>query len=205
MNVLIVDDHPVYRDGLAALLVQLFADAHVTQASDVQKMFEVLEQDPRIDMLLLDLGLPAVGGSAALPQLRVRFPAIPVVVISATDDSAVADACMAQGASGFIPKSVRREALAAALQAVLDGDVYLAPTFRHGAQRPALSTLTRREIEVLRRMGAGEPNKVIARHLGISEATVRAHCSAVFRSFGVSSRTQAIAEANRRGLLDTAI
>ena len=199
MKILIVDDHPIYRDGLATLLAQMFADAQVDQVGDAGAAFLRLEQDPVFDLVLLDLAMPGLDGRAALSLLRARFPAVPVVVVSASDDAVIAGNCIAQGASGFIPKSVRRDALAAALQAVIDGGVYLSPAVP--ASSAATLRLSPRELDVLRWLGAGEPNKVIGQRLGISEATVRAHLTAVFRSLGVASRTQAVLEARRRGLL----
>ena len=199
MRVLIVDDHPVYRDGLAALVAQVFADAQVEQVGDADAAFESLARDPEFDLVLLDLAIPGLDGRATLPLMRTRFPAVPVVVISASDDAATARECIGQGASGFIPKSVRRDALAAALQAVIDGGVVLSPAPRRAV--PRASGLTPRELDVLRRLGIGESNKAIARRLDISEATVRVHMSAVFRELGVASRTQALLEARRRGLL----
>jgi len=197
MNVLIVDDHPVYRDGLAALVAQAFSGSRVSQAGDAGAAFEALARGPAFDLVLLDLAIPGLDGRAALPLMRARFPAVPVVVVSASDDPEAARQCMALGASAFIAKSVRRDALTSALQAVIDGGVVLSPTQR----RSAPPGLTPRELEVLRRLGSGESNKAIARRLDISEATVRVHLTAVFRELGVASRTQALLEARRRGLL----
>ncbi len=199
MKFLVVDDHPVYRDGLATLLAQVFTGAQVRQAGDAETALRLLAQDDAVDLVLLDLALPGLDGRTALPMLRSRFPALPVVVVSAADDSAIAAECIAQGASGFIAKSARRDALAAALQAVIDGGVVLSPTALRGASRT--QGMTPRELAVLRRLGAGESNKEIARQLDISEATVRVHLTAVFRALGVASRTQALLEAKRRGLL----
>ena len=201
MRVLIVDDHPMYREGIAALVAQIFAGAEVEQAGDAEAMFERLAQFPCVDLVLLDLAIPGVDGRAALPLLRSRFPAVPVVVVSASDDSETASFCMEHGASGFVPKSVRRDMLAAALQAVIDGNVYLAPAVGRAILTRPGAGLSSRELDVLRRLGTGEANKVIARHLSISEATVRAHVTAVLRKLGVANRTQALIEARRRGLV----
>lgn len=197
MRILIVDDHPVYRDGLAAVITQAFAGAQVVQAGEAASALETLSHRSDFDLVLLDLTIPGLDGRAALPMLRLRHPALPVVVISASDDTGVAAECIARGASGFIPKSARRDAIVAALRAVLDGAV-LAPAAHRAVSPPGL---TRREAEVLRHLGAGESNKAIARRLGISEATVRVHLTAVYRELGVASRTQALLEARRRGLL----
>lgn len=199
MKFVVVDDHPVYRDGLAALLGQLFAGAQVMQAGDAGAAFALLAQHAAVDLVLLDLAIPGLDGRAALPVLRARFPAVPVVVVSASDDDVTAADCIVQGASGFITKSARREALEAALRAVVDGGVVLSRTATRGATRAP--GLTPRELEVLRRLGAGDSNKLIARQLDMAEATVRVHLTAVFRELGVTSRTQALLEARRRGLL----
>ncbi|MBL8351932.1 MAG: response regulator transcription factor [Burkholderiaceae bacterium] len=198
MRILIVDDHPVYRDGLAAVIAQAFAGAQVDQAADAASAFETLAHRSDFDLVLLDLAMPGLDGRAALPWLRRRHPALPVVVISASDDTGVAAECIACGASGFIPKSARRDTIVAALRAVIDGGAVLAPAAHRALAPPGL---TQREAEVLRHLGAGESNKAIARGLGISEATVRVHLGAVYRELGVASRTQALLEARRRGLL----
>lgn len=209
MKILIVDDHPIYRDGLAALVAQLFADAQVRVAGDAATAFEHLRRDAAVDLILLDLKLPGLDGRSALSQLRSLHPAVPVVVVSVDEDATTIRACIDAGASGYIPKSARKEILAAALAVVADGGIYLPPAMRQsqgaaGTHLPAAPTvaLTVREREVLQGVCAGEPNKTIARRLGISEATVRAHLGAVFRALGVTNRTQAALAARRLGLID---
>lgn len=206
MKILIIDDHPIYRDGLAALVAQLFEDACVEQAGDVCAAFARLARSDTVDLVLLDLKLPGLDGRGALPELRKRHPDVPVVVISVEEDAATIRACIDAGASGYIPKSARKAILGAALAVVADGGIYIPPAMRQvGADRRQASSsvsLTAREREVLQRVCAGEPNKTIARHLRISEATVRAHVGAIFRALGVSNRTQAAVSARRRGLMD---
>lgn len=207
-KILIIEDHPIYRDGLAVLVAQLFAEAQVEQAGDAAMALEQLAQDDTFELVLLDLKMPGLDGSTALAVLRSRHPAVPVVVVSADEDAATIRACMDAGASGYIPKSARREILSAALAIVADGGFYLPPAL-HPAPAPATaprttaSPLTAREREVLQGVCAGEPNKTIARRLGSSEATVRAHLGAVFRALGVTNRTQAALSAHRLGLCDT--
>lgn len=204
-KILIIEDHPIYRDGLAVLVAQLFAEAQVEQAGDAAMALEQLAQDDTFDLVLLDLKMPGLDASTALAVLCRRHPAVPVVVVSADDDAATIRACMDAGASGYIPKSARREILSAALAIVADGGLYLPPALHPApatAPRTTASPLTVREREVLQGVCAGEPNKTIARRLGISEATVRAHLGAVFRALGVSNRTQAALSARRLGLSD---
>lgn len=209
MKTLIVDDHPLYREGLANLLQQIFPDACVEQAGDVHTALDVLARGGGTDLILLDLKLPGLDGRTALPDLRRLYPAVPVVIVSAEDDTATIRACIDAGASGYIPKAARREVLAAALTVVADGGVYLPPALRQLSSAPATMAwtphtppLTQREREVLAGVCAGEANKVIARRLDISEATVRAHLGSVFRALGVANRTQAALVARQLGILD---
>lgn len=209
MKTLIVDDHPLFREGLASLVQQIFPDVCVAQAGDAQTALDMLARDGGSDLILLDLKLPGVDGRSALADLRRQYPAVPVVVVSAEDDTATIRACIDAGASGYVPKAARREVLAAALTVVADGGVYLPPALRQSPASPArpttttvIPTLTQREREVLAGVCAGEANKVIARRLEISEGTVRAHLGAVFRALGVENRTQAAMVARRLGLLD---
>jgi len=211
MKILIIDDHPVYRDGLASLVLQLFADANVEQSGDARTALALLERHEDTDLILLDLRMPGLDGRGLLPELRRRHPAVPVVVVSVEDDAATILACIEAGASGYIPKSARREVLSAALTVVADGGIYLPPAARQAAGASALidrpqaaPPLTQREREVLMGVCGGDPNKVIARRLAISEATVRAHLGSVFRALGVSNRTQAALAARRLGLCDAA-
>ena len=219
MLILVIDDHPLYRDALARLLPQIFADVAVAQAEDCAAAFARLSQSPPYDLALLDLEMPGLHGHSVLAQLRRDFPALKVVIVSASENPHEAQRCIAAGASGFIPKSARTEVLVAALRLVNEGGIYLpsslldlaaAPAERPPSMLPRAdrkaantidNTLTPRELEVLRLLCQGHSNKDIARHLGIAEPTVRAHLSATFRALGVVNRTQAAREAGRRGLV----
>ena len=217
--ILVIDDHPLYRDALARLLPQIFAGAVVAQAKDCAAAFACLRQSPPYDLALLDLKMPGLHGHSALAHLRREFPALKVVIVSASEDQREAQRCITAGASGFIPKSARTEVLAAALCLIDDGGIYLPsslsslspaaadepsdmlPRAARRAVNTIDNTLTPRELEVLRLLCEGHSNKDIARRLGIAEPTVRAHLSAVFRALGVVNRTQAAREAGRRGLV----
>lgn len=209
MRILIVDDHPMYRDGLAALVQQLFEGARIQLSADAEDALARLAQEDAFDLVLLDLKLPGLGGRSVLAVLRDRHPGVPVMVVSTEDDADTIDACIAAGASGFMPKTARRETLAAALSIVIEGGIYLPPglertgapptTGAAAAGRPDIP-ITARELQVLQGVCAGDSNKTIARQLGISEATVRAHLGAVFRALEVTNRTQAALQASRLGL-----
>ena len=210
MLILVVDDHPLYRDALARLLPQIFADANIVQANDCDEAFRWLRSAPRCDIVLLDLDLPGIRGSTALTLMRREFPATTVVIVSASDHPDEARRCIAAGAAGFIPKSARLDVLRSALTLVREGGIYLPsmavaepPTASTSADATSMNgeKLTARELEVLRLLCLGHSNKVIANRLGIAEPTVRAHLSAVFRVLGVANRTQASREARRRRLV----
>lgn len=205
MRILIVDDHPLYRDALGRLLPQIFSAAIVVQADDWASAQACLESGRVFDLVLLDLELPGADGRQALEVLRRRFPDLKVVVISASEDAADARRCLAAGARGFIPKSARTDVLAAALHLVDEGGSYLPPLLLGGAsarlaQEDTTPLLTAREREILELVCAGLPNKAIAKALHIAEPTVRAHLSSVFRALGVINRTQAARVAHERGL-----
>lgn len=205
MQILIIEDHPIYREGLAALVTQVFADARVEQVGELAGALERLARDDALDLVLMDLKLPGVDGLAALATLRTRHPAVPVVIVSGDEDADTMRACIEAGASGYIPKSARREILSAALAVVADGGIYLPPALARTSTTASPTKqplLTAREREVLEGVCLGEPNKTIARRLAISEATVRAHLGAVFRALGVTNRTQAALSARRLGVAD---
>lgn len=217
MLILVVDDHPLYRDALSRLLPRIYADAVVVQANDCEEAFRWLRCSKGCDLVLLDLDIPGMNGHAALTLLRREFPAITVVIVSASEAPGDAMRCIRAGASGFVPKSARTEVLAAALGLVKEGGIYLPPFLMEevasdgngGASTgaatppsgPAKDKLTVRELHVLELLCNGSSNKEIAHRLGIAEPTVRTHLSAVFRALGVANRTQAAREARRKGLV----
>lgn len=206
MKLLIVEDHPLYSEGLELLAKEIFPDVHVERTANAAEAAARLAVDESFDMVLLDLKTPGFSGHAALLGLRKRHPTVPVVVVSADEEPATIRACIDAGASGYIPKSTRREIFSAALAVVVDGGIYLPAVLRANpvaSPKPSLEALTTREREVLDGVCRGEANKAIARRLGVSDATVRAHLSAVFRALSVTNRTQAALVARERGLIDT--
>jgi len=205
MRLLIVDDHPVMRDGLAALLEHAAPDTVVVHAANAPAAIELASGDPALDCVLLDLSMPGMDGFMALSALRQRCPLLPIIVLSSSEDPADIRRALSLGARGYIPKSAASRTVIAALQLVLSGGTYvpllaLEPGPAAGAAAGA-GRLTLRQIDVLTRLGEGLSNKGIAAEMGLSEKTVKAHVGAIFRTLDVANRTQAVNEARRTKLI----
>ncbi len=205
-HLLIADDHPLFRGALREAVTGLFGHADVAEAGTFEEVSELLERNGGdVDLILLDLSMPGVRGFSGLMYLRAQFPSLPIVVVSANDDPAVIRRCMEFGASGFIPKTLGIEALRAAIGRVLQGEVWTPPDVDLARESDAetaaliarLSTLTPQQVRVLMMLSGGLLNKQIAYELGVSEATVKAHVSAILQKLGVESRTQAVIAAGK--------
>jgi len=205
-HLLIADDHPLFRGALREAVTGLFGRADVAEAGTFDEVSELLERNGGdVDLILLDLSMPGVRGFSGLMYLRAQFPSLPIVVVSANDDPAVIRRCMEFGASGFIPKTLGIEALRAAIARVLQGEVWTPPDVDLARESDAettaliarLSTLTPQQVRVLMMLSGGLLNKQIAYELGVSEATVKAHVSAILQKLGVESRTQAVIAAGK--------
>ena len=202
---MIADDHPLFRGALREAVHGVFGHADVAEAGTFEEVSEFLERGSGdIDLILLDLSMPGARGFSGLMYLRAQYPGLPVVVVSANDDPAVIRRCMEFGASGFIPKTLGIEALRAAVARVLQGEVWTPPdvdlTRQSEAESAAiarLATLTPQQVRVLMMLSGGLLNKQIAYELGVSEATVKAHVSAILQKLGVESRTQAVIAAGK--------
>lgn len=197
---IIVDDHPLFRGALAQALGASFTQAQILEAGSLDELTDRLAEAGEVDLILLDLTMPGVHGVSGLLYLRAQHPAIPVVIVSATDDPGTIRHCLDCGASGFIPKSQPVEKIREAIRRVIDGEVWLPPDVDIAAA-PAnenvelitrLATLTPQQVRVLMMLGEGLLNKQIAFKLGVSEATIKAHVSAILQKLGVDSRTQAV-------------
>lgn len=208
--VLVVDDHPLFREGLGGLLAQLLPGSAVLGADDAHAGLQLAEQHPNIRLVLIDRNLPRMNGLAALPLFRQLLPAARLVVVSADEQAADARAALAAGAQGFLPKSARPSVIQNALKLVLDGSVYVPPLLLDEQFR-AMGTdnagavdehgLTQRQRQVLEKLCAGRSNKEIARDLNLAENTVKVHISAIFRALNVVSRTQAVLSARERNIV----
>jgi len=212
MKLLIVDDHAVLREGLAALLQQIGADTTVVQARDANEAIALLGSHPDLDIVVLDLMMPGMRGLDALSEFgRVR-PDLPVIVFSSSEDASDVRKAMAAGALGYVPKSASQRVLLSAIQLVMKGELYVPPLVlegnRVGAQglgykaegRPE-QALTARQVEILKFLSEGTPNKSIAKVLGLSEKTVKAHITAIFKTLNVENRTQAAVAGRNAGLI----
>lgn len=206
-TVVVVDDHPLFRGALRQAVAQLIADSRVIEAGGLDELNATLARERDIDLVLLDLTMPGVQGLSGLIYLRAQHPAIPVVIVSATDDPVVIRRAIEFGASGFIPKTLDADRIGEAIQAVLAGDLWTPPDIELGPsddQETAdlmrrLGTLTPQQVRVLMMLSEGLLNKQIAYELGVSEATVKAHVSAILQKLGVESRTQAVIASSRIG------
>ena len=206
MKILVADDHTLFREGLRHVLARLADDVEIIEAGDCAQALEAVESHGDIVLVLLDLHMPGRDGFAALEVLSRQHMALPIVVLSGSEDRADMQRALDGGAMGFIPKSASAAVMLSALRLVLSGGVYVPPAMvqagtRDAAPRsPPETTLTPRQIDVLARVIEGKPNKIIADELHLTEATVKAHVTAVFKALNVSNRTQAARAAERLGL-----
>lgn len=206
-RVLIADDHPLLRDGLRTVISVTFDQADLFEASTVAEAAEIIAREGDFDLVLLDLNMPDAQGFSGLLDLRNRFPSLPIVMVSASVDGNVVSGAIANGAAGFIPKSLKRSQIVAAIQSILAGDIYIPEAFEGACAstgelddiRARIETLTPQQKVVLGLVVAGKLNKQIAYELDVSMTTVKAHVSAVLAKLNVYSRTQAVIMANKVG------
>jgi DNA-binding NarL/FixJ family response regulator len=196
----IADDHPLFRGALREAVTGLFQDVEIGEAGSFEDVARLLESGGEVDLILLDLNMPGVRGFSGLMYLRAQYPSVPIVVVSANDDPTVIRRCMDLGTSGFIPKTLGIEEMRAAIKRVLEGGVWTPADvdLNAGADTETanlmarLASLTPQQVRVLMMLSEGLLNKQIAYELSVSEATVKAHVSAILQKLGVESRTQAV-------------
>ncbi|MGE3872365.1 MAG: response regulator [Parvibaculaceae bacterium] len=204
-RVIIVDDHPLFRAALKQALSGAFKGIKLDEAGTLDAVTERLDRDSDVDLVLLDLKMPGVQGLSGLMFLRAQYPAVPIAVVSASDEPHVIRRALDLGASGFIPKSLAVEDMRKAIAAILEGGVWAPEGVGSGAASDGegdalaqrIATLTPQQMRVLMMLKEGLLNKQIAFQLGVSEATVKAHVSAILQKLDVSSRTQAVIAASR--------
>jgi DNA-binding NarL/FixJ family response regulator len=199
-TILVADDHPLFREALRSAVTRALPGARLREADGVEALYALVEREPDADLLLLDLTMPGAHGFSALVHLRAHVPQLPIMVVSAREEPAVMRRALDHGAVGFLPKSADAATLGEAIDAVLAGDRWApaaalkAPAAgaeeHDAAQR--VRDLTPQQFRVLQMLGDGLLNKQIAYELGVSEATIKAHMTAILRKLGASNRTQAV-------------
>ncbi len=211
-KIIIADDHPLFRGALKQALAlppgQDDNPSAILEAGDFNATLGVLAENTDVDLVLLDLAMPGTRGFSGLVSLRSQYAGIPVVIVSATDDPASIRRAMELGASGFIPKSSGMETIRQAINSVLAGNLWTPPDLELGLESDPdvadlisrLQSLTPQQARVLTMLGEGLLNKQIAYELGVSEATVKAHVSAVLQKLKVDSRTQAVIRLSKIGI-----
>lgn len=203
-RVLIIDDHPLVRDGLRSVIAISFDSCEILEAAGLEEAIALLEKQDSFDLILLDLNIPDVRRLDGLKLLRTRFPILPVVMVSGAFDRSVVQEALAAGAAGFIPKSLKRSGIVDALHRIVAGEIYLpetlgdvkAPSPEEDDIVRRIDSLTPQQRTVLAHLVRGRLNKQIAHDLGVSMTTIKAHVSAILQKLGVFSRTQAVIKAN---------
>ena len=216
LKLLVIDDHPLVQEGVAAALDSLGQEVKIISAHDAEEGLAAIAANPDVDLVLLDLALPGMSGLTLISRLHERYPSLPIVALSALEDATNVRRAIDAGAIGFVPKSAPTRVLVEVLQQVLAGDVAIpaaaaAPARENGEQaagpqetpepEPSVAMLTASQMEVLSRVCQGKTNKQIALELGLSEKTVKAHVTAIFKILRVVNRTQAVLVARRVGML----
>ena len=205
MKVLLVDDHPMFREGVASALSGLGEEMRIVQAVNGLDGLDRMSEQDDVALVLMDLRMAVMPGLTMLEQLRRRFPDVPTIVLSSSEDPADVRRALKAGARGYCPKSSSSHTLLAAMRLVLDGDIYVPPFMAQAMDDapapPDASGMTPRQKEVLQALCSGKSNKEIARELGMQEKTVKGHVSAIFRLLNVVHRLQAVEAARGAGMI----
>lgn len=214
MKLILADDHTLFRNGLALLLKAHSADCEIWEGDGLDAALAEAQAHPDATIALLDLHMPGMEGVQGIRRFVELNPALPLIILTGADDPQQIQDVLAAGASGFIPKSSTSAVMLSAIQLVLSGGTYIPPQALSNAPTSAPSRavsnvrehaqtqLTERQMQVLRLLAAGKPNKAICRELDIEEGTVKAHIATIFRVLDVVNRTQAATVARETGLLD---
>ena len=201
ISLIIADDHPLFRSALSSALRAEIQGVEIAESQDLDSTLQCLEKTDDLDLLLLDLNMPGSGELYGLIRIRKDFPDVPVAIISGSEDSAMVAKVIDAGALGFIPKTSEPATYVQAINAILAGDIWLPENLKQAVEsqpKPDLSMqnkvaeLTPQQYKVLCYLHEGLLNKQIAFELSISEATVKAHITAIFRKLEINNRTQAV-------------
>ena len=207
LTIIIADDHPLFRGALRQAVLGMEGEPDVVEAGDFDAARSAAGDNPNADLMLLDLAMPGVSGLSGLIALRAEFQSLPVVIVSASDDPATIRRALDLGASGFISKSASIEDIREGIRSVLDGNIYTPGGYVRAPEQDSevadliarLRTLTPQQSRVLAMLAEGLLNKQIAYELGVSEATIKAHVSAILLKLNVDSRTQAVIQLGKIG------
>ncbi|MDN3678941.1 response regulator transcription factor [Vibrio tapetis subsp. quintayensis] len=196
-TIIIADDHPLFRNALFQSVHMAISGANLLEADSLDALLSLLKKDQEPDLLLLDLKMPGANGLSGLIHLRAEYPDLPIVVVSASEDASIVTQVKSHGAFGFIPKSSDMRELVAALNQVLGGEPFFPKDLITNNQAcndlaQKIAALTPQQYRVLGMLSDGLLNKQIAYELHVSEATIKAHMTAIFRKLGVKNRTQAV-------------
>ena len=204
-TIIIVDDHPLFRDAMKLSLGPALPGTLIEEAASLDEVSARLGTDSDCDLVLLDLKMPGVQGLSGLAYLRAQFPGVPVAIVSGQEEPAVMRRALALGAAGFIPKSTPADLIRQAVKAILAGEIWAPAAVSEPTAEEReiddlskrLATLTPQQVRVLMMLREGLLNKQIAYALDVSEATVKAHVSAILLKLNVDSRTQAVIAASK--------
>jgi DNA-binding NarL/FixJ family response regulator len=205
-TVIVADDHPLFRSAIKEALEADQGSTRFLEANSFDSLQELVDEHDDVDLVLLDLHMPGVSGFAGLVYLCKKYPSVPVVIISANEDPVVIQRALQHGAAGFIPKSSSIETITRAIGAILMGEIWSPSSVQQNlpgknvsemALAGQMAQLTPQQFKVLMLMSQGLLNKQIAFDLGVSEATIKAHVTAIMNKLGVSNRTQAVLAANQ--------
>lgn len=205
MHLLVVDDHPLFREALSSAIMLAFPKATLSEADGVDTACEKLGKHPDIDLALLDLCMQGVTGFEGLVTIRSHFPRVPVLIVSGLEEPRIMREAIQHGASGFVPKAVEKATLTRAISDVLNGSLYVPPNLANSLDVPPartakpplaerMSRLTPQQLKVLMMIRQGKLNKQIAHELQVGDSTVKAHVSEILRKLEVISRTQIVIE-----------
>ena len=209
MKILLADDHPLFREGVKQVLSQLGEHTTIVDAQDYPSLFVQAEIHPDLDLALIDLNMPGLPGHQGIREFRQRFPEVPLVILSASESLQDIEQTLNAGALGYVLKSAPSPVILQALQRVLSGGIYIPDPISELGSGISLESapgtkpqvaLTTRQMEVLRGLLQGLPNKSIARRLELTEGTVKIHVAAIFRALNVNNRTEAVIAARQFGL-----
>ena len=213
MKLILADDHTLFRNGLALLLKAHCAPCEIWEGDGLDAALAEAQAHPDVEVALLDLNMPGMDGVQGIHRFKALLPELPLIILTGADSPQQIQEVLAAGASGFIPKSSTPAVMLSAIQLVLSGGTYVPPQVLSGTpavhsrvsssvRERAQTQLTERQMQVLRLLAAGKPNKTICRELDIEEGTVKAHIATIFRVLDVANRTEAASVARETGLLE---